>query len=52
MHGSFVTEMPKKISKDKTWKWLCKSDLKIRTEALLCAVRTVNAPCSDNVVKN
>ena len=29
--------MPEKVDKDRTWQWLSKSDLKIGTEALLCA---------------
>ena len=39
MHGQFVREMPEKIDKDRTWQWLSKSDLKIGTKALLCAVQ-------------
>ena len=39
MHGQFVREMPNKVDKDKTWQWLSKSDLKIETEALLCAAQ-------------
>ena len=39
MHGQFVREMPEKVDKDKTWQWLSKSDLKIGTEALLCAAQ-------------
>ena len=35
MHGQFDKEMPEEIDKYKTWQWLCKSDLKIGTEALL-----------------
>ena len=31
--------MPDKVDKDKTWQWLSKSDLQIRTEALLCAAQ-------------
>ena len=31
--------MPEKFEKGRTWQWLCKSDLKIGTEALLCAVK-------------
>ena len=31
--------MPEKVDKDKTWKWLPKSDLRIGTKALLCAPR-------------
>ena len=39
MHGQFVREMPDKVDKNKTWEWLSKSDLKIGTEALLCAAQ-------------
>ena len=31
--------MPDKVDKDKYWQWLSKSNLKIRTEALLCAAQ-------------
>ena len=31
--------MPEKVDKDKTWQWLSKSELKIGTEALLCATQ-------------
>ena len=37
MHGQFIREMPEKVDRDRTWKWLSKSDLKIGTEVLLCA---------------
>ena len=39
MYGQFIREMPKKVDKDKSWQWLSKSDLKIRTEAMLCAAQ-------------
>ena len=39
MHGQFVREMPEKVDQDRTWQWLSKSDLKIGTEALLCAAQ-------------
>ena len=39
MHEQFVWEMPDKVDKDKTWQWLSQSDLKIGTEALLCAAQ-------------
>ena len=39
MHGQFVREMPEKVDKDRTWQWLSESDLKIGTEALLCAAQ-------------
>ena len=40
MHGQFIREIPTKVDKDRTWQWLCKSNLKIGTEALLCPART------------
>ena len=66
MYGQFIREMPKKVDKDKSWQWLSKSDLKIRTEAMLCAaqeqtvrtsyvsttlIRPVKAPCANYVEK-
>ena len=39
MYGQFVREMPENVDKDKTWQWLSKCDLKIGTEALLCAAQ-------------
>ena len=39
MYGQFIREMPEKVDKDKTWNWLVRSDLKIETEALLCAAQ-------------
>ena len=37
--GQFVKEMPEKVDRNKTWQWLSISDLKIGTEALLCAAQ-------------
>ena len=39
MHGQFIRELPEEVDKDRTWQWLSKSDLKIGTEALLCAAQ-------------
>ena len=39
MHGQYTREMPDKVDKDIYWQWLSKSNLKIRTEALLCAAQ-------------
>ena len=39
MYGKFVREMPENVDKNKTWQWLSKCDLKIGTEALLCAAQ-------------
>ena len=37
MYGLFVREIPEKVDQERTWQWLSKADLKIRTETLLCA---------------
>ena len=37
MYGQFIREMPENVDKNQTWQWLSKCDLKIGTEALLCA---------------
>ena len=39
MYGQFVSEMPENVDNDKTWQWLSKCDLKIGTEAFLCAAQ-------------
>ena len=39
MYGQFVQEMPEKIDKDISWKWLVQSDLKVQTKALICAAQ-------------
>ena len=39
MYGQFIREMPEKVDREKTWNWLGKGDLKIQTEALLCAAQ-------------
>ena len=39
MHGQFIRELPEEVNKDRTWQWLSTSDLKIGTEALLCAAQ-------------
>ena len=39
MYGQFVREMPEKIDKDLSWKWLVQSDLKVQTEATICAAQ-------------
>ena len=39
MHGQFIRELPEEVDKDRTWQWLSTSDLKIGTEALLCAAQ-------------
>ena len=47
MHGQFVREVPEKVDKDKIWKWLSKSDLKIGTEVLLCAAQEQTTRTND-----
>ena len=37
MYGQFIREMPEEIDKDLSWKWLVESDLKVQTEAAICA---------------
>ena len=39
MHGQFIRETTEKVDKEKTWQWLSRGDLKVGTEALLCAVQ-------------
>ena len=39
MHGRFVREMPEKVDRAKSWEWMSRSDLKVGTEALLCAAQ-------------
>ena len=39
MYGQFVREMPENVDRNKTWQWLSNCDLKIGTEALLCAAQ-------------
>ena len=39
MYGQFVREMPEKIDKDLSWKWLVQNDLKVQTEATICAAQ-------------
>ena len=39
MYGQFVREMPEEIDKDFSWKWLVQSDLKVQTEAIICAAQ-------------
>ena len=37
MYGQFVREIPEEIDKNLFWKWLVRSDFKVRTEATICA---------------
>ena len=38
-HGQFIRETIEKVDKEKTWQWLSRGDLKVGTEALLCAAQ-------------
>ena len=37
MHRQFIRETTEKVDKEKWWQWLSRGDLKVGTEALLCA---------------
>ena len=39
MYGQFVREMSEEIDKDLSWKWLVQGDLKVPTEATVCAAQ-------------
>ena len=39
MYGQFVLEMSEEIGKDLSWKWLVQGDLKVQTEATVCAAQ-------------
>ena len=39
MQKPFISETTDKVDKEKTWHWLSRGDLKIGTEALLCAAQ-------------
>ena len=39
MYGQFVREMLEEIDKELSWKWLVQSDLKVQTEATICAAQ-------------
>ena len=39
MHGQFVRKTPETVNKEKSWRWLGQGDLKVSTEALLCAAQ-------------
>ena len=38
-YGQFVREMPEITDEKETWNWLRKADLKVETEAMLCAAQ-------------
>ena len=39
MDGQFLREMPEATAEKETWYWLRKADLKVETEAMLCAAQ-------------
>ena len=39
MYGEFLREIPEEIETDLSWKWLVQSDLKVQTEATICAAQ-------------
>ena len=39
MHGQFIRELPETADKGKAWELLSKCDLKVGTEALICAAQ-------------
>ena len=39
MHRQFIRETTEKVDREKTWQWLSRGDLKVRTEAFLCAAQ-------------
>ena len=39
MYGQFVREMPETTDDKETWSWLRKADLKVQTDAMLCAAQ-------------
>ena len=39
MYEQFIREMPEEINKDLSWKWLVQNDLKVQTEATICAAQ-------------
>ena len=39
VYGQFAREMPETTDEKETWCWLRKADLKLETEAMLCATQ-------------
>ena len=50
MYGQFAREMPEEIDKDLSWQWLVQSDLKVQTEATICAAQ--EQALRTNYIKN
>ena len=39
MYGQFIRNRPEEVDREKSWSWLSRGDLKVETEALLCAAQ-------------
>ena len=39
MYGQFLREMSEQTDKNLSWKWSVQSDLKVQTEAAICAAQ-------------
>ena len=39
MYGQFAHEIPEEIDRGLSWKWLVQGDLKVQTEATICAAQ-------------
>ena len=52
MYGQFVRKMHEEIDKDLSWKWLVQSDLKVQTEATICAAQeqALRKNCAKNKI--
>ena len=50
MYGQFAREMPEEIDKDLSWQWLVQCDLKVQTEATICAAQ--EQALRTNYIKN
>ena len=50
MYGQFDREMPEEIDKYLSWKWLVQSDVKVQTEARICAAQ--EQALRTNYIKN
>ena len=50
MYGQFASEMPEEIDKDLSWQWLVQNDLKVQTEATICAAQ--EQALRTNYIKN
>ena len=50
MYGQFARKMPEEIDKDLSWQWLVQCDLKVQTEATICAAQ--KQALRTNYIKN